>query len=46
MNSVESLLSISKFYGSDITPEQQDYINSELEELNQKDQAKFLDLDN
>lgn len=42
-HNAESLISIQKFYGEDITPEQQDYINFEVDRLTEVEQCKFLD---
>lgn len=39
-----TLLNITSFYGSDITPEQQDYINKELDDMPINEQQKYLDL--
>ena len=42
-HSAASLLSIQKFYGEDITPDQQEYINLEVDRLSDVEQGKFLD---
>ena len=39
-----SLISIAVFYGLDITIEQQEFLNHEVDNLNNNEQEKYLDI--